>query len=130
MPSACIARPKFGPEAVAQRLGRRACLATVLAGDDPSSTTYVRMKQRRCAAYGLESRAAHIRADARTDDVIATVRELDQDPTEDGILIQHPAPDQIDERAVFETVSGSKDVDGVTQASFAAMSLGTPGHHS
>jgi methylenetetrahydrofolate dehydrogenase (NADP+)/methenyltetrahydrofolate cyclohydrolase len=117
-------------DAVTARLGRKPCLATVLVGDDPASATYVRMKQRRCEKHGLESRAVRIEAEATTEQVVATVAALDSDPGVDGILVQHPAPAHVDERAVFEAVSGAKDVDGVTQASFAAMSLGTRGHHS
>lgn len=121
---------KARADAVAKRLGRRPCLATVLVGADPASATYVRMKQRRCAAYGLESRAVFVDGDASTDAVVGVLAGLDADPMVDGILVQHPVPAQVDERAVFEAISGAKDVDGVTQASFAAMSLGTPGHLS
>lgn len=116
--------------AVTGALGRRPCLATVLVGDDPASQTYVRMKQRRCAAHGLDSRAVVLPGSSSTTDVVAAVRELDQDPSVDGILVQHPVPRHVDERAVFEAVSARKDVDGVTSASFAAMALGTSGHQS
>jgi methylenetetrahydrofolate dehydrogenase (NADP+)/methenyltetrahydrofolate cyclohydrolase len=116
--------------AVAVRIGRRPCLATVLVGDDPASATYVAMKRRRCARLGLDSRAMTMSSDATTDEVLSVVAQLDADHTVDGILVQHPVPPQVDERAVFEAVSAAKDVDGVTQASFAAMALGTPGHTS
>lgn len=112
------------------QLGRRPCLATVLVGDDPASATYVGMKQRRCARYGLESRSVRLPSTATTQDVLAVVAELDTDAAVDGILVQHPAPPQVDERAVFDAISAGKDVDGVSQASFAAMALGAPGHHS
>lgn len=116
--------------AVTGALGRRPCLATVLVGDDPPSQTYVRMKQRRCAAHGLDSRAVVLPGPSSTTDVVAVVRGLDQDPSVDGILVQHPVPRQVDERAVFEAISARKDVDGVTAASLAAMALGTAGHRS
>lgn len=110
--------------------GRRPCLATVLVGDDPASQTYIRMKQRRCAAHGLDSRAVELRSSSSTAEVVAAVRELDQDPSVDGILVQHPVPLPVDERAAFEAISARKDVDGVTATSFAAMALGTSGHRS
>lgn len=51
-------------------------------------------------------------------------------PTVDGILLQHPVPAHVDERAAFEPISPAKDVDGVTMRSFAAMAFGEPGFHS
>jgi methylenetetrahydrofolate dehydrogenase (NADP+)/methenyltetrahydrofolate cyclohydrolase len=114
----------------ATRSGRKACLATVLVGDDPASHTYVRMKSNRCRSTGLDSRSHHVAAGATTDDIVALVDALSDDDTVDGILVQHPMPTQVDERAVFEAITPSKDVDGVTLASFAAMALGGPGFHS
>ena len=113
-----------------RRAGRAPCLATVLVGADPASATYVAMKERRCAKFGLDSRSVRLPSTATTSDVVAAVQELDADPGVDGILVQHPAPPQVDERAVFESISPAKDVDGVTHASFAAMALGGPGHTS
>jgi len=110
--------------------GRKACLATVLVGDDPASHTYVRMKTNRCQRTGLESRRHHLPATSSTADVVALVDDLSDDDAVDGILVQHPMPAQVDERAVFEAIAPGKDVDGVTMASFAAMSLGTKGFHS
>lgn len=115
---------------VAERTGRLPCLATVLVGEDPASATYVGMKRRRCAKLGLQSRSVRLPATATTAEVVAVVSGLDEDPGVDGILVQHPVPAQVDERAVFESISPRKDVDGVTEASFAAMALGTVGHTS
>jgi len=113
-----------------QRLGRAPCLATVLVGDDPASATYVRMKQRACERIGMTSRAEHLPADASTDQVVVHVRGLSDDPGVDGILLQHPVPSQVDERATFEAIAPHKDVDGVTMTSFAAMALGVDGFDS
>ncbi|GAB7067191.1 bifunctional 5,10-methylenetetrahydrofolate dehydrogenase/5,10-methenyltetrahydrofolate cyclohydrolase [Mycobacterium hodleri] len=107
--------------------GRKACLATVLVGDDPASHTYVRMKASRCRSTGLESRSHHLPGTSSTADVVALIDDLSNDDTVDGILVQHPMPAQIDERNAFEAIAASKDVDGVTMASFAAMALGTRG---
>jgi methylenetetrahydrofolate dehydrogenase (NADP+) / methenyltetrahydrofolate cyclohydrolase len=113
-----------------QKAGRKACLATVLVGDDPASHTYVRMKTNRCRATGLDSRSHHVAASVPTEDVVALVKDISDDDGVDGILVQHPMPAQIDERAVFEAIAPNKDVDGVTMASFAAMASGGPGFHS
>jgi methylenetetrahydrofolate dehydrogenase (NADP+)/methenyltetrahydrofolate cyclohydrolase len=110
--------------------GRKPCLATVLVGDDPASHTYVRMKTNRCRTTGLDSRGLRLDATATTDEVVGVVTDLSNDESVDGILVQHPMPAQINERAVFETITPSKDVDGVTTASFAAMALGGPGFQS
>ncbi|UVT27843.1 bifunctional 5,10-methylenetetrahydrofolate dehydrogenase/5,10-methenyltetrahydrofolate cyclohydrolase (plasmid) [Rhodococcus pyridinivorans] len=110
--------------------GRRPCLATVLVGDDPSSHTYVRMKRNRCAEVGMESRYVELPRDTTTADLIAEVEALSADPAVDGILLQHPVPDHIDERAAFEAIAPGKDVDGVTMHSFAAMAFNKNGFHS
>jgi methylenetetrahydrofolate dehydrogenase (NADP+) / methenyltetrahydrofolate cyclohydrolase len=107
--------------------GRKPCLATVLVGDDPASRTYVRMKENRCAQHGLDSRHVELPATATTGEVVDAVAALSADAGVDGILVQHPAPRTVDERAVFEAIAPAKDVDGVTAASFAAMALGLPG---
>ncbi|WP_328853136.1 bifunctional 5,10-methylene-tetrahydrofolate dehydrogenase/5,10-methylene-tetrahydrofolate cyclohydrolase [Micromonospora globbae] len=110
--------------------GRRPCLATVLVGDDPASHTYVRMKVNRCAEVGIESRRVDLPASTATEELVGLLRDLSADPRVDGILLQHPVPAQIDERAAFEAIPAGKDVDGVTGASFAAMAFGDPGFAS
>lgn len=110
--------------------GRRACLATVLVGDDPASAAYVRMKQRRCDSAGLTSRHVHLPASSTTTDVVRVIDALAHDDDVDGILVQHPTPRGVEERASFEGVTPAKDVDGVTMHSFAAMAFGLPGFAS
>jgi methylenetetrahydrofolate dehydrogenase (NADP+)/methenyltetrahydrofolate cyclohydrolase len=110
--------------------GARPCLAAVLVGDDPASATYVRMKQNRSATAGIESRLVALPASTTTDELLHAVSELSNDPEVHGILLQHPVPDQIDERAAFESIHPDKDVDGVTMHSFAAMAFGDPGFAS
>ena len=107
--------------------GRRPCLATVLVGDDPASHTYVRMKVNRCAQIGVESRRHDLPSHASTGDALAVVQALSADPSVDGILVQHPTPPHVDERALFEAIAPAKDVDGVTIASLGRMALGLPG---
>ncbi len=107
--------------------GRKPCLATVLVGDDPASRTYVRMKTNRCAQNGLDSRHVELPATATTAEVVDAIGALSADPGVDGILVQHPVPRGVDERAAFEAIAPAKDVDGVTGASFAAMAFGLPG---
>lgn len=110
--------------------GRVPVLATVLVGDDPASHTYVRMKANRCAKVGMESRRIELDATITTDDLVEQIRKLSADRAVDGILLQHPVPEQIDERAAFEAIAPSKDVDGVTRTSFATMAFAEDGFDS
>jgi methylenetetrahydrofolate dehydrogenase (NADP+)/methenyltetrahydrofolate cyclohydrolase len=110
--------------------GRRPCLAAVLVGDDPASRTYVRMKARRSQSVGLESRPIELDETTTTDELVAAIDALSADDGVDGILLQHPVPAQIDERAAFEAIAPAKDVDGVTRTSFAKMAFGEPGFAS
>ncbi|MGA5450340.1 bifunctional 5,10-methylenetetrahydrofolate dehydrogenase/5,10-methenyltetrahydrofolate cyclohydrolase [Streptomyces umbrinus] len=113
-----------------ERTGVAPCLATVLVGEDPASVTYVRMKQNRSRKAGIESRHVALPAGTTTAELIGTLTELSADPTVHGILLQHPMGHHIDERAAFEAIAPEKDVDGVTLASFSAMSFGLPGFAS
>jgi methylenetetrahydrofolate dehydrogenase (NADP+) / methenyltetrahydrofolate cyclohydrolase len=109
-----------------KRTGARPCLATVLVGDDPASATYVRMKRNRCRQAGIDSRYVPLAATTTTTALVSTITQLSEDPAVHGILLQHPVPHQIDERAAFEAIAPNKDVDGVTMHSFAAMGFGEP----
>ena len=110
-----------------ERTGQPPCLATVLVGEDPASVTYVKMKQNRCAKAGIESRRVTLGDATTTEQLVAAITDLSEDPSVHGILLQHPVPAGIDERAAFEAIAPTKDVDGVTMHSFAAMSFDEPG---
>ncbi|KAA5826832.1 bifunctional 5,10-methylenetetrahydrofolate dehydrogenase/5,10-methenyltetrahydrofolate cyclohydrolase [Saccharopolyspora hirsuta] len=112
------------------RTGAKPCLATVLVGDDPASVTYVRMKRNRCAKYGIESRHVPMPETITTEELVSAITELSNDPSVHGILLQHPVPHHIDERAAFDAIAATKDVDGVTSQSFAAMAFGRDGFAS
>nr|WP_304413847.1 bifunctional 5,10-methylenetetrahydrofolate dehydrogenase/5,10-methenyltetrahydrofolate cyclohydrolase [Kibdelosporangium sp. MJ126-NF4] len=113
-----------------QRTGRKPCLAAVLVGEDPASVTYVKMKRNRSVKAGIESRLVELPAETTTEQLVAEITKLSDDPEVDGILLQHPVPGHIDERAAFEAIAPGKDVDGVTMHSFAAMAFGEPGFAS
>lgn len=101
-------------------------LATILVGKDPASATYVRMKQDACARVGMGSKAIEMSEETTTEELLATIETLNQDDDVCGILLQHPVPAHIDERACFDAVRLSKDVDGVTTQGFGLMSMGLP----
>ncbi|WP_099302276.1 bifunctional 5,10-methylenetetrahydrofolate dehydrogenase/5,10-methenyltetrahydrofolate cyclohydrolase [Bacillus sp. Marseille-P3800] len=94
-------------------------LATILVGEDPSSATYVRMKGNACRKLGMESKKIEMPTETTTEELLATIQQLNEDDSVHGILLQHPVPDQIDERAAFDAIAIEKDVDGVTTLGFA-----------
>lgn len=106
------------------------CLATVIVGEDPASVTYVRMKQNRSRSAGIASRHVGLPGETTTQQLIDEISDLSADPDVHGILLQHPVPAHVDERAAFEAIAPHKDVDGVTMHSFAAMAFGEPGFAS
>ena len=104
--------------------GRIPVLATILVGDDPASATYVKMKRNACRRVGMESMAIELPASTRTNDLLKEIEQLNEDPDVHGILLQHPSPSQIDERACFDMIALEKDVDGVTCLGFGRMAMG------
>jgi methylenetetrahydrofolate dehydrogenase (NADP+) / methenyltetrahydrofolate cyclohydrolase len=102
-------------------------LATVLVGDDGPSARYVGMKLEKARELGCNSPHVHLPADATTDDVIAAVRALNDDPAVDAMLVQHPAPPQVDFDAVLMAVDPDKDVDGLHPTNVGRMALGIAG---
>ena len=98
-------------------------LATILVGEDPASETYVRMKQQTCKRVGMESVAINLPKETSTEELLSKIDELNDDKTIHGILLQHPVPNQINERECFERISIEKDVDGVTCLGFGRMSM-------
>ena len=98
-------------------------LATILVGADPASATYVKMKQNACKRIGMESIAVEMPAHTSTRELLAKIDELNTNPNCHGILLQHPVPSQIDERACFDQIDIAKDVDGVTCHGFGRMAM-------
>src|SRR6266511_2971642 len=88
-------------------------LATVLVGDDPASQVYIRLKHEAATAAGIEAFDTRLPADTAEDDVLEVVARLNDDDGADGILVQTPLPDQIDEARVMRAIDPVKDVDGL-----------------
>jgi methylenetetrahydrofolate dehydrogenase (NADP+)/methenyltetrahydrofolate cyclohydrolase len=99
-------------------------LATILVGEDPASATYVRMKGNACRRIGMESRKIELPSTTTTEELLTEIEALNQDVSVNGILLQHPVPEQIDERACFDAIALEKDVDGVTSLGFGRMAMG------
>ena len=101
-------------------------LATILVGQDPASETYVKMKRNTCARVGMKSIAVEMLDTTTTEELLNKINDLNNDVNVHGILLQHPVPDQIDERLCFDAIDINKDVDGVTCLGFGNMSMGLP----
>ena len=104
--------------------GRAPKLVAVLVGDDPASSTYVNMKERACHSLGIETEIKRLSKDTSTAELIQVIIDLNHDEKVDGILLQHPVPNQIDEISCFNAIDIKKDVDGVTTQGFGNMSMG------
>lgn len=116
--------------AVKARVARgesRPRLATVLVGDDPASLTYVRLKQGNAEKVGIESQDHTLPADTTTEELVSLVRRLNADDSISGILIQQPAPKQIDMERVVLELDPVKDVDGFHPVNAGKVALGIAG---
>ena len=110
-------------DAIKAKTGRTPSLATILVGDDPASATYVRMKGNTCKRVGMDSIRVEMPSATTTEELMAKIDELNSNPDVHGILLQHPVPAHIDERACFEQIDLAKDVDGVTCLGFGRMAM-------
>ena len=110
--------------------GKIPILATILVGEDPASATYVRMKGNACKRVGMESLKIVLPEETTTQELLDEIDRLNANPDVHGILLQHPVPSQIDERACFDRISIDKDVDGVTVLGFGKMAMGEPAYGS
>ena len=104
--------------------GKTPILATILVGGDPASETYVNMKGDACRRVGMEPLKILMSASTSTEELLVKIASLNADRNVHGILLQHPVPVQIDERACFDAIAIEKDVDGVTCLSFGRFSMG------
>ena len=116
--------------AIKARNGRTPILATLLVGGDPASATYVKMKGNACTRVGMESLKVEMPESTTTEELLAEIARLNANPDVHGILLQHPVPHQIDERACFDAIALEKDVDGVTCLGFGRMSMGEAAYGS
>jgi methylenetetrahydrofolate dehydrogenase (NADP+)/methenyltetrahydrofolate cyclohydrolase len=116
--------------AVEDRVGAgkpRPRLATILVGDDPASAKYVELKQRNARSVGIESEDHRLPAATTTEELLELVDRLNRDDDVSGILVQQPAPRQVDMRRVIFALDPAKDVDGFHPINAGLVALGLPG---
>jgi methylenetetrahydrofolate dehydrogenase (NADP+)/methenyltetrahydrofolate cyclohydrolase len=102
-------------------------LAAVLVGEDPASQVYVRNKNKQTVECGMNSLGETLPADTSEADLLAVVDRLNRDPAVNGILVQLPLPDQIDENKVIDAIDPAKDVDGFHLTNVGLLSTGRGG---
>ena len=116
--------------AIKEKTGTVPILATILVGEDPASETYVRMKGNACERIGMDSLKIELPSTSSTAELLVEISKLNKNPLVHGILLQHPVPEQINERQCFDAIALEKDVDGVTCLGFGNMSMGESAYGS
>lgn len=114
---------KMRVEKIILATGKVPVLATILVGNDPSSAIYVKMKGDACTRVGMKSLKVCLPEETTTAELLAEIEKLNNDSAINGILLQHPVPLHIDERACFDKIAIEKDVDGVTCLGFGRMAM-------
>ncbi|MET0051077.1 MAG: bifunctional methylenetetrahydrofolate dehydrogenase/methenyltetrahydrofolate cyclohydrolase FolD [Candidatus Thiodiazotropha sp.] len=105
---------------------RRPGLAVVLVGENPASQVYVRNKRKSCEEVGFDSQSFDLPSDTPQETLLDLIDRLNDDPSVDGILVQLPLPEQIDEEAVIERILPTKDVDGFHPYNVGRLALRMP----
>jgi len=103
-------------------------LATVLVGDDPASDTYIRLKHKAAGEVGINARDIRLALQTTEEELLQQVEQLNRDDGIDGLLVQLPLPDHIDEARVIRAIDPRKDVDGLHPLNAGHLYLGRPAH--
>jgi len=110
-----------------KKSGIQPCLAVILVGDDPASTTYVASKKRTCEAMGFAHKDFYLDTDCSENELKDLIRTLNNDILVHGILVQLPLPPHLSESVVIETIDPDKDVDGLHPQNVGRLLLGQDG---
>ncbi|MFO7999052.1 MAG: bifunctional methylenetetrahydrofolate dehydrogenase/methenyltetrahydrofolate cyclohydrolase FolD [Bacteroidales bacterium] len=110
--------------------GRAPHLAAILVGKDPASETYVRNKSKSCHEVGFHSSTYHLPEDVSEKELLETVDFINKDPEIDGVIVQLPLPDHIDNQKIIEAILPEKDVDGFHPVNVGRTTIGLPSYVS
>lgn len=108
-------------------LGKEICLAVIQVGDDPASSVYVRNKKNACAYIGINSLAYELPGETTEEELLSLIEELNHKAEVNGILVQLPLPEQINEEKVLNAISPLKDVDGFHPVNVGSLCIGKKG---
>jgi len=109
---------------ISKKAGRKPGLSVILVGEDPASQVYVNMKEKACIEAGFNSSVYRLSQDTTLDELLNLIEELNKNDGVDGILVQLPLPDQIDEKAVLYSIDPKKDVDGFHPFNVGLLNIG------
>jgi methylenetetrahydrofolate dehydrogenase (NADP+)/methenyltetrahydrofolate cyclohydrolase len=101
-------------------------LTTVLVGDDPASHVYINLKQKAAQGIGIEATDIRLPADTSQDELLSLLADLNADDSVDGLLVQLPLPDHLDENTIIEAIDPAKDIDGIHPINAGRLYLGRP----
>lgn len=107
--------------------GKTLCLAVIQVGNDSASSVYVGNKKKACAYIGIDSLSYELPEDTTQEDLLDLVRALNADKKVNGILVQLPLPQHIEEKTIIQTISPEKDVDGFHMRNVGALCVGSKG---
>ncbi len=107
--------------------GIEICLAVVQVGTDAASGVYVRNKKKACEACGIKSLSYELPEETTEEELLSLVKKLNEEPSVNGILVQLPLPEGIDENKVIRAIDVKKDVDGFHPMNVGALCSGLPG---
>lgn len=114
-------------EVLKETQGISVCLAVIQVGSDPASTVYVGNKKKACAYIGIDSLSYELPEETTQEELLTLIGELNGNKGVNGILVQLPLPEHIDEDAVIRAIDPKKDVDGFHPQSVGALCIGQPG---
>ncbi len=107
--------------------GIKVSLAVIQVGNDPASSVYVRNKKKACEYCGIESLSYELPESTTEEELLKLIRDLNDNPECNGILVQLPLPKSINEEKILDEISPLKDVDGFHPVNVGALSIGKPG---
>ncbi|MBR4543144.1 MAG: bifunctional methylenetetrahydrofolate dehydrogenase/methenyltetrahydrofolate cyclohydrolase FolD [Lachnospiraceae bacterium] len=110
--------------------GKEATLAVILVGDDPASAVYVNNKKKACEYIGIKSLSYELPKETTEEELLGLIEKLNKDDSVNGILVQLPVPDHIDENKIIRSISPLKDVDGFHPLNVGALLIGEKGYVS
>lgn len=110
-----------------KRKGESRCLAVIQVGEDPASSVYVNNKKKACEYIGIDSESYHLPEETTEAELLELIDALNRKPEVNGILVQLPLPEQIDEDKILLAISPEKDVDGFHPVNVGNLSIGRPG---
>jgi len=106
--------------------GVEPCLAVMLVGEDPASSVYVGMKEKKCVEVGIKAVDQRLPADTSQEEILSILDAWNEDPSIHGILVQLPLPDHVDEKTVMERIRPEKDADGFHPVNVGRLASGDP----